>query len=298
MPPLVSVLIPAYNVAPYIREAVDSIINQTYTNLEIIITNDGSTDDTLKIAQEYTEDPRVKVFSQENQGLSSARNNAIARASGEYIYHFDSDDVLEPSAIEECVDHLVKDDLDIIGFSGAPFIDDSIDFNFKTDRYQRDDTPIMSGQDFIETYIESKTYATSVCLYLSRKNIVTDNNIQFIDRIPHQDETYTFDIFYHARRVKCLSNTYFRRRYRIGSVMTSKKSEVNARALLKVNAYFEQHYYHYPPGQHQIKKLHRRISQVIMKNNLPYSVMEGFDFSIPFKYWLKYLPKRIIAKLG
>ncbi|MDO3723209.1 glycosyltransferase family 2 protein [Marinobacter sp. chi1] len=293
MNPLVSILIPVYNVAPYLREALDSIVNQSYENLEIIIINDGSTDNSLEIAEEYERDARVSIFSQPNRGLSGARNKGVELATGKYIYYFDSDDILELNAIEDCVKVMEESDLDIIAFSASTFGD--IDFKGKT--YHRENTDIMTGKAFLEKYIATPSYFCSACNYLCKKTVVTNNCITFIDRIPHEDETYTFDIFYHAGRVKSISSRYFKRRYRAGSIMTSRKSERNAIALLKVHRHFVEHYSDFAPGRYQIKKFTRRISQVIMKNNLPYSVMHGFDFSIPLRYRVKYAPKRFISAL-
>ena len=103
--PLVSIIIPAYNTAPYIHRALESSLRQTYQNIEAIVVNDGSTDDTLKVAQEYAaRDERVRVFTQENAGVSAARNYGIREARGEYITMLDSDDWLEDDAVEALLD--------------------------------------------------------------------------------------------------------------------------------------------------------------------------------------------------
>ncbi len=297
MPPLVSVLIPIYNVAPYLREAVESILKQSYQHLEIIMINDGSTDGSFEIAKEFQLDNRVQLYTQENKGKSAALHKGFEIATGKYFYLFDSDDILEKNAIEDCIRMMEQDDLDILGFSSESFCDEDIDFKFKVDRYQREDTPLLSGKEFIEKYLLTKTYMVSVCHYIAKKSIVDENGIKFIDRIPHQDETFTFDLFFHAKNVRAIKDKYYKRRYRADSIMTKKKSTVNAVALLKVNAHFEKNYANYGPGKQYIKKLHRRISQLIMKHNLPYSVMDDFDFSIPLKYRIKYLPKRFKTKL-
>ena len=89
---LVSVIIPVYNVQPYLREALDSVIHQTYSNLEIIIIDDGSTDGSGRICDEYAEqDQRIKVIHQENKGLSSTRNAGLDRMTGEIVAFLDSD---------------------------------------------------------------------------------------------------------------------------------------------------------------------------------------------------------------
>lgn len=97
----ISVILAIYNVAPYLRQCLDSIVNQTYRNLEILCVDDGSTDGSGAICEEYAaRDSRVRVIHQENQGPSAARNLALARVSGEYVYFADSDDWLEPEMLE------------------------------------------------------------------------------------------------------------------------------------------------------------------------------------------------------
>ena len=98
---LVSIIIPAYNTAPYIHKAINSCLNQTYKKIEVIVVDDGSTDDTLKVAQSYAEkDNRIRVCHQENRGVSSARNYGIREARGKYLVFLDSDDWLEDGAVK------------------------------------------------------------------------------------------------------------------------------------------------------------------------------------------------------
>lgn len=101
---LVSVIIPIYNAEQYLQECLDSVINQTYKHLEIILINDGSTDRSADIAQEYaTKDSRIRYFTQENKGGGAARNAGLDRANGEYVLIFDADDYMRPFAIESLV---------------------------------------------------------------------------------------------------------------------------------------------------------------------------------------------------
>ena len=97
----VSIIIPVYNTEKYIRQTVESIMSQTLKELEIIIINDGSTDESLKIVEKLAlQDNRIQTYSQANQGVSVARNEGIARAQGEYIYFMDSDDLLDTDALD------------------------------------------------------------------------------------------------------------------------------------------------------------------------------------------------------
>ncbi len=108
MKPLVSIIVPVYNVLPYLREALDSVINQTYKNLEILIVDDGSTDGSGEICDEYLSDPRVIVIHQENKGLSGARNTALDRMTGEYVAFLDSDDAFMPDMIEKNLEAVTR----------------------------------------------------------------------------------------------------------------------------------------------------------------------------------------------
>ena len=98
---LISVIVPVFNGAPYLSRCIDSILNQTYTNLQVLIIDDGSEDDSLEIAREYeAEDKRIRVFHQENQGVSSARNKGIQNADGDYLVFIDGDDHIADNMIE------------------------------------------------------------------------------------------------------------------------------------------------------------------------------------------------------
>ena len=111
---LVSVIIPVYNVQPYLREALDSVINQTYSNLEIIVVDDGSTDDSGKICDEYLSDDRVVVIHQENRGLSAARNAGLDLMKGKYVAFLDSDDAYHTDYIRKMMEAIVREKTDIV----------------------------------------------------------------------------------------------------------------------------------------------------------------------------------------
>ena len=109
---LISIIIPVYNVAPYLKQFLDSIVNQTYDDLEIIIVNDGSIDDSLKICEVYGfRDKRIKIINQENKGVSVARNNGINLASGDYVLFVDGDDWLETDTVEKVFTLMNQNDL-------------------------------------------------------------------------------------------------------------------------------------------------------------------------------------------
>ena len=111
----ISIIMPVYNAEKYLNRSIESIMNQTYNNIEIILVNDGSTDNSLEICTSYQEkDKRIKLINQENKGVSFARNKGIDEATGDYIMFIDSDDYIEKNMIEDMVAKITKDDIDLV----------------------------------------------------------------------------------------------------------------------------------------------------------------------------------------
>ena len=110
---MISVIVPVYNVENYLRKCLDSVVHQTYRDLEILIVDDGSTDGSGGICDEYRRDPRVTVFHTENRGLSAARNLALDRAAGDWIGFVDSDDRIEPEMFEALLKGALENGADV-----------------------------------------------------------------------------------------------------------------------------------------------------------------------------------------
>lgn len=118
----VSIIIPIYNVEKYLRQCLDSAVNQTLSNIEIILINDGSTDNSSCIAREYSLNYSfIKLIEQKNSGQSIARNKGIDAANGKYIYFLDSDDYIEINAIENLYKEAERNNLDLVLFEGNSF---------------------------------------------------------------------------------------------------------------------------------------------------------------------------------
>lgn len=111
----VSIIVPAYNCASYLKRCLDSLVNQSYPNLEILVVNDGSTDETVSIIREYN--AKVTLLNKENGGVASARNFGMQRASGEFILFVDSDDYLDTDCVEQIMQIQRSYDADIVRFS-------------------------------------------------------------------------------------------------------------------------------------------------------------------------------------
>lgn len=114
--PLVSIIVPVYNTQIYLERCIKSLLNQEYTNIEIILIDDGSSDNSLFICERYKKDDRVVVIHQENSGVSMARNKGLDRARGDYISFVDSDDFVSPYFISHAVDKMERCQADIVLF--------------------------------------------------------------------------------------------------------------------------------------------------------------------------------------
>ena len=112
---LISIIVPVYNVEKYLEQCLESLLNQTYKNIEIIVVNDGSTDQSLDILKKYSfKDNRIKLYSQKNQGISAARNTALEHINGKYVMFVDSDDWIEINTCEIALHEMKKNDSDIV----------------------------------------------------------------------------------------------------------------------------------------------------------------------------------------
>ena len=112
--PLVTIVIPCYNYAEYVGEAIESVINQTYSNIELIVINDGSTDNSDNVIKKLQKKYNFKYINQHNQGIIAVRNQAINVAKGEYLVQLDADDYIDKTYIKKCLKAAIKFDVDIV----------------------------------------------------------------------------------------------------------------------------------------------------------------------------------------
>lgn len=237
--PAVSVIVPIYNVEKYLADCVDSIRGQTFQNIEIILVDDGSTDLSGQMADDYvTQDDRIKVIHKENGGLSSARNAGMKIASGEYIYFCDSDDFISRDAIEILYETAVKNNLDMVLFNGDSFSDkrdiDNEELVVKTKFYnnyydRKIDCVggVQTGAKLFAAMSAAEEYRASVCLQLIRRLYVLENHLYFYEGILYEDNLYSLQGFLLADRVMFIPRKLFHRRVRAGSIMTSQEKFKN-----------------------------------------------------------------------
>ncbi len=189
--PKVSVIIPCYNVELYLRECLDSVINQTCKEIEIICVNDGSKDGTLEILREYEKkDNRITVIDQKNQGLSCSRNNALGIATGEYILFLDSDDWLRNDSCDLLYNHAKKHNLDMVNFEGIKYYDDTGEYeehNGLKTLYTPDEDTVFQKHN-IESIVNQ--IPISACLLFYKHEFIKTNKLRFPEGLFFEDNLF------------------------------------------------------------------------------------------------------------
>lgn len=224
--PLISVIIPVYNVEKYLEECVNSVLAQTYKNIEIILVDDGSTDSSSTLCDRFSEkNGNISVYHKQNGGQSTARNMGLEKAQGKYIYFLDSDDIIVPVALEKLCDIAEADCADVVFFDAESFIDEKPDADIKQTYVREHQYPVQCGIKMFEQMQKFDEFRVSVPLLLLGKKMLLDNDIAFEPRIYYEDMIYAFQVFVKAKTIAQCPEVLYKRRYRPNSTMTSKKSK-------------------------------------------------------------------------
>lgn len=231
----VSVIIPVYNVEKYLRECIDSVINNTLTDIEIICVDDGSTDNSSQILKEYAhKESRIVVIHKENGGLSSARNAGMDVAQGEYILFLDSDDYIEPRALEYLYAESKKDNLDQMFFGAKSFYDYGNGIKNKYNNYDSYYTRkaaydgVMTGRKMFAIMSENAEYKPSACLQINKRVFLNENKIRFIEGIIYEDNPFTLECLSLSQRVRYENINLYNRRLRENSIITTSSGAISS----------------------------------------------------------------------
>lgn len=221
--PKVSVIIPMYNTGEYIEEAIRSIMNQTLSQIEIIVVDDGSTDNSLEIAKRLQNiDNRIIIYLQENKGQAVARNNGLSHAVGNYIYFMDSDDILHIDALKTCYDKCTSEDLDFTFFDAETFSEDNLSLPISYIRKGIISTKTETGLLSLNNQIDKAVYRIPLWLYFINRNYLKQQKLDFYIGLKHEDQIFTAKLFVGALRVAYIPEVFFFRRLRPGSIMTGR----------------------------------------------------------------------------
>ncbi len=283
---LLSVIVPVYNVELYLDRCIKSLVNQSYDNLEIILVNDGSTDNSLKICKEWSKkDSRIVVLDQENSGSSIARNLGLDNASGDIIGFVDSDDYLDTFMYNKMISALKENNLDVVEIK--PIDSNKVEtINNVLGNLILEDT-VSTSQRII------KSTAFSVWRRIYKKEII--KGMRFIPGIIHQDVFYTIDVLkktskfgyiplplyvYNVENLSVIRSKYSLKKIQTGIRATEyiENNVVNSNALNQtvnnyVNFYYTDHFFLLSRNKHIDldkkfrKKLKKRISETLNENN-------------------------------
>ncbi len=220
--PLISIIIPIYNVEDYLRKTLESVLGQSYQNLEILCVLDSPTDNSESIAIEYQQrDSRIKLIYQENQGVSVARNNGMAQATGEYFFFLDSDDWLIDNAIELLVEAALRTQSPVIS-GGIINVDETTQTQSVYNRKRKTGHIKLKGKHFfdLEVVVWNKLYHRSTC-----------ENIRYVPGLIHQDEEFYWQFFARNQNAYAIEQDviYY---YRRGNSITTTKRKTNEKYQL------------------------------------------------------------------
>lgn len=196
--PLVSVIVPVYNTVNYLPKCLDSLCGQSYTNLEILLVDDGSTDGTADVLRDYAaRDSRMRVISQQNAGVSAARNNATAQARGEWVFYVDSDDWLEPDILEKVV-ALIEPEVDVVSHSVVmEWEDGAVPAPGTNPDFTRHEEAVV-----LPCTPESSAYLNrAVWGKLWRRSVIKEHEVHSPVGLRHEDDAFFYFFMRHCRKI-------------------------------------------------------------------------------------------------
>lgn len=212
-----SVIIPVYNAESYLIECLDSVYNQGFESLEVICINDGSTDQSLSVLENYKKNKHsdLIIFSKPNGGLATSRNVGYHLANGEYIYYLDNDDYLLPGSLKKMLTIVDENQLDILCFN-SQIGENSFYFD------KRIEIEAETGKEYFVKYYKTNSHfpPKTIWMHLYRKDLFDRNKLLFKDGLDIEDEHFSPRAFYLAKKVKGVNEpVVFHRVQRPNSIM-------------------------------------------------------------------------------
>ena len=212
----ISIIVPVYNVEKYLKKCIDSIVNQTYKNLEIILVDDGATDRSGEICDELAKlDNRIKVYHKKNGGLSDARNYGVERATGSYVGFVDSDDYIDAEMYEKLYEAITKEDADVAECSFKIIYPDRVEL-FNDEEYYN----VLGEQEYLEEYLKLKKIFGSVWTKLIKSTIA--KKIEFPVGKLYEDTYYAYDLIDIVDKYVIMDNPYYNYLMRENSITNAK----------------------------------------------------------------------------
>lgn len=219
-----SVVVPVYNVANYLKYCIESIINQTYKNLEIILVDDGSTDKSSEICDFFKEkDNRIKVINKKNGGASSARNVGIENSTGDYLIFIDGDDYWDDNtALDQVYKNLIKSKVDVLMFGFKKYYESNKVIEKSKYIFDIDMIDINSKKNTINYLVKNNLLISSPCNKVIKINLFDENNLKFKEGIIAEDIDWNLRLAINAGSFGVLNNAFYIYRQRECSITHSK----------------------------------------------------------------------------
>ena len=226
--PDVSVIVPVHNTAPWLEQCLAGVRRQSGVRLEIICVDDGSTDAAPDLlAQAAAGDPRIRVITQANAGLSAARNAGLVAATGRYVCFLDSDDYWGPDALAQLVAAADARQAEVLMFDADTFAEPGVDAKtlarYRDGYYRRtrDYPEVSTGAELMNALKWAGEYRVQACLYLIRRDFLLSSGLSFRPGLPREDNLFTFELLLTAQRAGHLAVPLYTRRLRPGSLITA-----------------------------------------------------------------------------
>jgi glycosyltransferase involved in cell wall biosynthesis len=236
--PFLSVVLPVYNTAPFLEEAVNSILHQTMADFEVIIVNDGSTDNSEEIIRKLLpRDGRLRYHKLEkNSGLSVARNEGFRFVRGEYVYFMDSDDVLYATAFDLARERCERDRLQVLVCNADIFCEEGSSLPpyhyHHLGKYS--ETEVYDGFNLLYKMLETRTFCSVSWVHFISVSWIKELQIEFYPGIIHEDQLYTCLLMMQTQRMGCLNKSLIAHRMRAESITTKRYSWRNVSCYLVV----------------------------------------------------------------
>jgi len=198
---LLSLIVPVYNVAPYLEKCMQSLLAQDLRDMEIIVIDDGSTDDCPAILERFRSlfPEKIQVIRQENGGLSSARNSGLNIAQGNYLAFVDSDDWIDPEYYRRLLNLAIENNLDLVhGNAWFHYENRQTDKLIYTDGFSQ---AVMPGSEVLKARLAAKTFLHMVWMHIYRREFIQNIGVRFTHGLIHEDVLWTTRVFLEAKRV-------------------------------------------------------------------------------------------------
>ncbi len=275
-----SIIVPIYKTEQYLRKCVDTLIKQTYKDIEIILVDDESPDAASQMCDEYAHfDTRIKVIHKKNSGLSDARNAGLAIATGDYVIFVDSDDYVEYDMCAKMLTYTAQEPDIIIG--------DAIVEGGKSHLSHIENvSDLFTGEEYLKKAYAAGKAPMAAWLNIYKRDFLSNNNLQFKYGILHEDEEFTPRAFLAAQSVVCTGVLFYHYIIREGSITTKKDKRKNATDLYNTCT--------------ELEKVYLKLADIELRkyllNSLADKFLGMFQVAKLFQYGDEYIKKEFVVR--